>query len=66
VPSSAITDHPDAADKPYGFALLGQLAPSVPIRAAERGCSTGRRMVTMSISEEGYEAIKATVLGDGR
>ena len=30
---SFITDHPDAADKPYGFALLGQLAPSVPLRA---------------------------------
>jgi hypothetical protein len=63
---SFITDHPDAADKPYGFALLGQLAPSVPMRAAERGRSTGRRMVTISITEEAYEAIKATVLGGGR
>jgi hypothetical protein len=63
---SFITDHPDAADKFYGFALLGQLAPSVPMRAAERGRSTGRRMVTISITEEAYEAIKATVLGGGR
>jgi hypothetical protein len=57
---SFITDHLDAADKPYGFALLGQLAPRVPLRAAERGRSTGRRMVTISITEEAYEAIKAT------
>ena len=31
---SFINDRPDAADKSYGFALLGQLALSVPMRAA--------------------------------
>jgi hypothetical protein len=36
------------------------------MRAAERGRSTGRRMVTISITEEAYEAIKATVRGGGR